>query len=312
MTASITPCPEETEEPIMKPYRSLLFVPGHKPTWVDKALRAGAHALILDLEDAVPVSAKAEARAAVADSIDRLVGSGTGVFVRVNPLDTEHFGKDIAAVVRPGLTGLLLPKVYGRDDVVAYDALVTAAEIEHGMPRGSVGLVPSLETARSLANVDEIAAAPRVLSLMAAAAKDADISREVGFTWTPAGLETLYLRSKVVLAARAAGLRHIVLGLWQEIGDLDGLRAFARDNNRLGYGGQVLIHPSHVAVVNEEYGPSGAELDRLRRLVDTYERGAALGEGAVLFDGEHIDLAHAQHARDVLAVNEENTEVAAV
>lgn len=296
----------------MKPYRSLLFVPGHKPGWVDKALRAGAHAVILDLEDAVPEAAKQEAREAVADSVDRLAGCGTGVFVRVNPLDTEHFGKDVAAVVRHGLTGLLLPKVHGRDDVVAYDALVTAAEIERGLPRGSVGLVPSLETARSLAHVDEIAAAPRVVSLMAAAAKDADISREVGFTWTPTGLETLYLRSKVVLAARAAGLRHIVLGLWQEISDLDGLRTFAADNSRLGYGGQVLIHPSHVAVVNESYGPGEPELARLRRLVDTYERGAALGEGAVLFEGEHIDLAHAQHARDVLAVNEENKEAATV
>ncbi|XVQ09586.1 HpcH/HpaI aldolase/citrate lyase family protein [Spirillospora sp. CA-255316] len=292
----------------MKPYRSLLFVPGHKPSWVEKAVRAGAHAVILDLEDAVPEAEKGAAREAVAGSLDQLAGSPTGAFVRINPLDTEHFARDIAAVVRPGLTGLLLPKVYGRDDIVAYNALVTAAEIERGMSRGGVGLVPSLETARSLAAVDEIASAPRVVSLMAAAAKDADISREVGFTWTPEGAETLYLRSKAVLAARAAGLRHIVLGLWQGIGDLDGLREFARANSRLGYGGQVLIHPSHAPVVNEEYGPSAAELDRLRRLVDAYESGAALGQGAVMFEGEHIDLAHAQHAREILAVHEESKE----
>ncbi|WP_413805777.1 HpcH/HpaI aldolase/citrate lyase family protein [Streptomyces sp. OE57] len=292
----------------MKPYRSLLFVPGHKPDWVAKAVRAGAQAVILDLEDAVPEESKQAAREAVASSVDQLAGSSIGVFVRINPLDTEHFARDIAAVVRPGLTGLLLPKVYGRDDVVAYDALVTAAEIERGMARGSVGLMPSLETARSLAAVDEIAAAPRVMSLMAAAAKDADISREVGFTWTAEGAETLYLRSKVVLAARAAGLRHIVLGLWQEIKDFDGLREFARANSRLGYGGQVLIHPSHAAIVNDEYGPSAAEIDRLRRLVDAYESGAALGQGAVMFEGEHIDLAHAQHAREILAVHEESKE----
>ncbi|WP_335934773.1 HpcH/HpaI aldolase/citrate lyase family protein [Streptomyces sp. PTD5-9] len=291
----------------MKPYRSLLFVPGHKPDWVDKALAAGADALILDLEDAVPEAAKEQARRAVADSVDRLAGGPAGVFVRVNPLDTDHFARDVAAVVRPGLTGLLLPKLSGRDDVVAYDALVSAAEIERGMPRGRVGLVPSLETARSLAAVDEIAAAPRVVSLMAAAAKDADVSREVGFIWTPEGLETLYLRGKVVLAARAAGLRHVVLGLWQDVRDLEGLREFARANRRLGYGGQVLIHPSHVAVVNREYGPSAAELDRLRRLVTAYEDGAARGLGAVTFDGEHIDLAHAQHARQILVLHEDGS-----
>jgi citrate lyase subunit beta / citryl-CoA lyase len=285
----------------MKPFRSLLFVPGHKPSWADKAIRAGAHALILDLEDAAPASAKEESRVAVAATIDRLADGPAGLVVRVNPLDTDLFGKDIAAVVRRGLTALLLPKVYGRDDIVAFDALVTAAEIERGLPRGSVGLIPSLETARSLSHVDAIATAPRVVSLMAAAAKDADISREVGFRWSAAGLETLYLRSKVVLAARSAGLDHIVLGLWQDVQDLQGLRAFAEANRDLGFGGQVLIHPSHVDPVNEIYTPSDAELERLRRLVAAYERGARQGQGAVTFDGEHIDLAHVQTALSILA-----------
>ncbi|WP_028920993.1 HpcH/HpaI aldolase/citrate lyase family protein [Pseudonocardia acaciae] len=285
----------------MRPYRSLLFVPGHKPDWADKAVRAGAHALILDLEDAVPPEAKDAAREHVAATVDRLAGGPTGIVVRVNPLESDLFGRDVAAVVRPGVDALLLPKIYGRDDVVAFDALVGAAEIERGMPRGGVALLPSLETARSLTSVDEIAAAPRVAGLMAAAAKDTDASREVGFHWTPAGLETLYLRSKVVLAARSAGLRHVVIGLWQDIGDLDGLRAFAEANRDLGYGGQVLIHPSHVATVNEVYAPSPATVERLRRLVAAYERGAEAGSGAVMFEGEHIDLAHVLHARQVLA-----------
>jgi citrate lyase subunit beta / citryl-CoA lyase len=286
---------------LMKPFRSLLFVPGHKPSWADKAIRAGAHALILDLEDAVPASAKEEGRAAVAATIDRLADGPAGLLVRVNPLYTDLFGKDIAAVVRCGLTALLLPKVYGRDDIVAFDALVTAAEIERGLPRGSVGLIPSLETARSLSHVDAIATAPRVVSLMAAAAKDADISREVGFRWSAAGLETLYLRSKVVLAARSAGLNHVVLGLWQDVQDLQGLRAFAEANRDLGFGGQVLIHPSHVSTVNKIYTPSDAELERLRRLIAAYEHGVRQGQGAVTFDGEHIDLAHAQSAKFILA-----------
>lgn len=285
----------------MRPFRSLLFVPGHKPEWADKAVRAGAHALILDLEDAVPAEAKDEARAAVAATVDRLAGGDTGLVVRVNALEDDLHAKDVAAVVRPGLTALLLPKVRDRDDIVAFDALVTAAEIERGLPRGSVGLIPSLETARSLTNVGAIAAGPRVVSLMAAAAKDSDISREVGFTWTPAGLETLYLRSKVVLAARSAGLTHVVLGLWQDVTDLEGLRAFAEANRALGFTGQVVIHPSHVETVNEVYGPSAAELARLRRLVAAYEDGVRQGRGAVTFEGEHIDLAHVQTARSILA-----------
>lgn len=290
----------------MKPFRSLLFVPGHRRSWVEKALAAGTDAIILDLEDAVPEGQKDEARLATGVSVDRLATTDVGVIVRVNALDTPHFGKDLAAVVRPGLTALLLPKIFSIADVVAFDALVRHFEIEGGVPVGAVGLIPSLETARSLTNVGEIAAGPRVVSLMAAAAKDADISREVGFRWTPRGDETLYLRSKVVLAARSAGLRHIVLGLWQDIRDIEGLRAFAEANAALGFGGQVLIHPTHVAVVNEVYGLDASEVERLQGMVAAYEAVAARGEGAVMYRGEHIDLAHVQNARQLLAVHEAN------
>jgi len=295
----------------MKPYRSLLFVPGHKESWVDKAVAAGSHAVILDLEDAVPESDKVAAREVTSSSVDRLGKAGSvGVVVRVNTLDTKHFGADLEAVVRPGLEALLIPKVYSVHDVVAFDALVRHFEIAAGMEVGSVGLIPSFETAKALANVQAIAGGPRVVSLMAAAAKDADISREVGFTWTPEGLETLYLRSRVVLAARAAGISHIVVGLWQSLHDLDGLRAFAAANRSLGFGGQVVIHPSHVPVVNEAYSLTEAELGRYEAMVAAYKTGAEEGHGAVMFDGEHIDLAHVQNARQVLAQHGRATEPA--
>jgi citrate lyase subunit beta/citryl-CoA lyase len=291
------------------PYRSLLFVPGQKGTWVDKALAAGPHAIILDLEDAVPEADKGEARHTTAKSVERLGrDSEVGVIVRVNALDTPHFGADLEAVVRPGLTALLLPKVYSIDDVIAFDALVRHFEIAAEIPVGTIGLIPSLETARSLVNVESIARGPRVVSLMAAAAKDADISREVGFRWTPGGLETLYLRSRVVLAARAAGHPHVVLGLWQSISDLVGLRQFAEANCDIGFGGQAVIHPTHVAVVNEAYSLSATQLHRYASMVAAYEAGVTEGHGAVMFQGEHIDLAHVQHARQVLALSEQSKE----
>lgn len=287
----------------MKPFRSLLFVPAHKPAWVDKAVECGADALILDLEDAVPESSKEAARAIATASVDRLGRtSGVGVVVRVNAFDTPHFGADLEAVVRPGLTAVLVPKVQSVDELVAFDALIRHFEISADMPIGTIGLIPSFETARSLVNAESIARGPRVVCLMAAAAKDADISREIGFRWTPEGLETLHARSRVVLAARAAGLANIVLGLWQDLEDFEGLRAFAESNRDLGFTGQVLIHPSHVAIANDTYGYSPAELARFHALVEAYELGTRDGHGAVIFDGEHIDLAHAEHARGVLGV----------
>ncbi|MDR2254424.1 MAG: CoA ester lyase [Arthrobacter sp.] len=286
----------------MKPVRSLLFVPGHKLDWIHKALASEADAIIIDLEDAVPAGEKETARRNLAEVLPCIDRERVTVLVRPNALDTEHFGLDVAAATRAGLSALLLPKLFGRDDVVRYDALVTAAEIAASLPRGYVELVPSLETARSISLVDEILAAPRVGGVMAAAAKDADVSREVGFTWTPGGAESLYLRSKVVVAARAAGLRCIVLGLWQDVRDLDGLRTFAQDNSGLGYTGQVIIHPSHAPVVNQEYSLGERQIAYYRGLIAAFEEGESQGHGAVSYDGEHIDLAHANHARQALAL----------
>ncbi|MEE2062166.1 HpcH/HpaI aldolase/citrate lyase family protein [Rhodococcus artemisiae] len=291
----------------MRPLRSLLFVPAHREGWADKAVRAGTDAVILDLEDSVPPTLKAQARDVAAATIDSLRESAPGVtvLVRPNALDTEHFGRDLAAVVRPGLDGLLLPKVYGARDVLDFAALIDHFEIEAGLTRGTTEVVPTLETAKSLVNCEEIAAAhPRVASLMVAAARDADVSREVGFEWTPEGLETLHYRSKAVLACRAAGLAHPVVGLWQEIGDLEGLRQFAEGNRRLGFSGQVLIHPSHIETVNDVYAPDPKVVDRFRRMIDAFEKAQENGQAAALFEGEHVDIAHVKTARGVVALAE--------
>lgn len=285
----------------MKPYRSLLFVPGHKRDWIDKALNSEADAVIIDLEDSVPPQDKELARTNARQALEAH-DRAKGILVRPNALDTVYFGRDVAAVTHQNLTAFLLPKLFSRDDVVRFDALVTAAELDHGLERGTVELVPSLETAASISKVDEILAGPRVGGVMAAAAKDADVSREVGFRWTAAGMETLYLRSKVVVAARAAGIRTIVLGLWQEVRNLDGMRTFAQDNSGLGYTGQVLIHPSHAPIANEEYGLTTTLKDYYEGLIEAFEEGQRNGHGAVSYRGDHIDLAHANHAREALAL----------
>jgi citrate lyase subunit beta / citryl-CoA lyase len=284
----------------MKPYRSLLFVPGHKRDWIDKALNSEADAVIIDLEDSVPPQDKELARTNARQALEAHDGA-KGILVRPNALDTVYFGRDVATVTHQNLTAFLLPKLFSRDDVVRFDALVRAAELDHGIDRGTVELVPSLETAASISKVDEILAGPRVGGVMAAAAKDADVSREVGFRWTAAGMETLYLRSKVV-AARAAGIRTIVLGLWQEVRNLDGMRTFAQDNSGLGYTGQVLIHPSHAPIANEEYGLTATLKDYYQGLIEAFEEGQRNGHGAVSYRGDHIDLAHANHAREALSL----------
>ena len=282
----------------MPAIRSALFVPGHKAEWIEKAVASAADAVIIDLEDSVPDAEKDTARGNAAAALER--HPEATLLVRPNGLGSEHCAVDILEVTRPGLHALLLPMLTGRDDVVRFDALITAGEMAGGVPRGTTGAVPSFETAQAISAVESILHAPRVCGVMAAAAKDADVSRSVGFRWSPQGLETLYLRSRILLAARAAGIDTILLGLWQDVRDLEGLRTFAEENAALGYTGQVIIHPTHAPVVNREYGLSPEQVAYYRDLIAAFQDGTRQGNGAVLFRGEHIDLAHAENAREQL------------
>ncbi|MDV8070905.1 CoA ester lyase [Rhodococcus sp. IEGM 1366] len=289
----------------MRPYRSMLFVPGHKETWADKAIASGADAIILDLEDSVPSADKKDARSTVVNTIARLHNQGirADVWVRPNSRDTGLMGADLEAVVVPGVSGLLLPKTFDANEIVQIEAVVSHLEETRDLPAGEIGFLLSLETASSMANCESMAAAaPRVAGLLGATGPNADVGRELGFEFTPEGLETLYLRSRIVLASRANGLHHPVGGVWQDIADLDGFRTFAEDNRRLGYRGIALIHPSHVALANEVFTPSPEKVEFYRRMVQAFRDAEAQGHGAVDFEGQHIDLAHAKTAEGVIAL----------
>jgi len=283
----------------MLPLRSLLFVPGHKADWIAKALTSAADGVIIDLEDSVPAAEKAAARANAREAV-LAHERPTAILVRPNGLATEHFWADIEATAVPGVAAYLLPMLERRDDVAGFDAVIAAGELANGVARGSIGVVASFETAGSVVRAEEILAGPRVVGLLAAAAKDADVARSVGFHWTRKGDETLFLRSRLLLAGRAAGLPLIVVGLWQDVKDLDGLREFAEANAHIGFDGQVLIHPSHAPVVNEVYGLSLERIEYYRGLVEAFDAATRGGSGAVSYRGEHIDQAHAANARERL------------
>ena len=284
----------------MVPYRSILFVPGHKPAWLDKTLASGADCVVLDLEDSVPTDLKAGARQTVADSIQavRARDLRVGLFVRVNPLDTRLTGADLEAVVVPGLTGIFAPKISTATDVLRYDALLDHFEMRNGVT-GLEYIVPvemigAIHDARAIA-----AASPRVGAMIGPTAEHADIARAVGYQWTPEGLETLYLRSRILLACREAGI-HPLTGLWEKLDDLTGLKAFAEHGRQLGFRGMVVIHPSHVSVVNKAFSPTTEDVAFHEGLISAYEQAAAAGHGAVRYRGVHIDKAHVDTARDWL------------
>ncbi|WP_168787876.1 HpcH/HpaI aldolase/citrate lyase family protein [Paraburkholderia aromaticivorans] len=291
----------------MRFMRSILFVPGHREGWPAKAVAAGADGVILDLEDSVPLNLKAEARQVVAASIRSLAVASrkVGVYVRLNALETGMSGDDIECVAIEGLDGFVLPKTYGAKDIIAFDALVTHYERRNGVKLGSIEFLLSLETAQAYAECEQmIAASPRVATLFAGTAKDADVSRSLGFQFTPEGLETIYLRSRAVLATRAAGLQFPLVGVWQDLKDPDGARHFSVQNRQLGFRGQVLIHPSHIAVANEVFSPSAQDVIFYSGMIEAFEKAEAQGLAAVVYEGQHIDYAHIKTARELLALHQ--------
>lgn len=284
-----------------KPVRSALYVPGNKEDWMRKAPGYGSDALILDLEDSVPPEEKGEARLLVRKMLEELGAAGNTLFVRINQLDTGLTGDDLEAITCPQLYGVLVPKVQSPEDVVEVDILLKYFERRAGMEIGHVVIDPSLETAEGLRLAYEIAmASTRVAHMGASAGKDGDTARSIGYQWTPEGMESLFLRSKVLIDSRAAGIPYPLTGGWFDIRDLDGLRAYAQHAKQLGYTGMHLIHPYHVPVVNEVFTPTKGEIARWQGLIDAMEEQRSGGGAAVTYQGNMVDIAHEETARAML------------
>ena len=289
-----------------KPLRSVMYVPGNKEDWMRKAPRYGADALILDLEDSVPEAGKAEARGLVRRMLEELGAGGQTLFVRVNRLETGLTAFDLEAVTCPALYGVILPKVQGADEVVEVDVLLKFFERKAGMEIGTVCLDPALETAQGIRHAYAIAAAAdRVAHMGGSGGKGGDTARSIGFQWTQEGLETLFLKSKVLVDTRAAGVQYPLSGGWMDIHNLDGLRALAVQLKQLGYTGMHLIHPSHVPVVNEVFTPSKEEIAHWQGLIEAMAERRKVGSAAVTYAGDMVDVAHEETARAMLEMVKE-------
>ncbi|AOB37914.1 CoA ester lyase [Bordetella parapertussis] len=285
----------------VKPIRSFLFVPGNKESMLDKAALAKADALILDLEDSVPPAEKLAARELVARKIPALIAQGQRIWVRINRSAHIYDLDDILAVAQPGVEGVVISKPWGPEDVYMASSMIAEAETRANLPLGSIGLIPLLETARSMQLCYEIAQMPRVVGIVGATAKNADMGRVLKFVWTPEGRETEYLKSRVVMAARAAG-KQAIGGIWQQIKDLEGLARSSAFDRQLGMSGELALHPMQVETINRTYTPTAEDVAYYQGMIDALDAAQAQGRASVMYDGEHIDIAHVKTAHEVIAL----------
>ena len=287
------------------PVRSALFVPANRWPWIEKAPEYGADTLVLDLEDATPVAEKSAARDVVAAALPGLRQRGQGVWIRVNDLSTGLMADDLLACCRPGTDAIVVPKVEGPEAIREVDRLISYAEGANGVPLGTIGIVPLLETAGAIHGAYDIfRASSRLCYGGSIASSKGDVEHSVGFRWSSSFTETFVFRSSLLVAARAAGIENPMTGLITEV-DPDLVRALCVESRGLGYDGMYVIHPTHVPIANEIFGPTEGEYGWAKDALAAYTSAADDGRGTLLdSNGRLLDIAHVKTARKLVVAYE--------
>jgi citrate lyase subunit beta/citryl-CoA lyase len=288
------------EEDKLGPIRSALFVPGNRPDRVDKAVATAADRVIIDLEDAVAVSQKKEARALVRDKV--IAHKDRGVLVRINGLETDFFMDDLEAVVVKELGGLVLPKTENSHQVGKIHRLLVDFEKKQGLQAGSTAAILLTESALGVQNIFQISSAVIDLNrefLIALGA--ADYALDMGIEITRDGGELMYPRSRIAVACRAAGIASpLDTPFMIDIKDIDALKNDARRAKQLGFQGKLCIHPNQIEACHAIFTPTGEEIDFAQRVVDAFEADEAGGSAAIQVDGKFVDYPVVERSRRIL------------
>jgi len=286
------------------PNRTFLFAPGDHPRRAEKALDVGADAAILDLEDAVAISAKTAAREAVRAALARPRRSRA--FVRANSFATDWCFGDLAAVTGPTLDGIVLPKLEDPAQLVAVDWMLAALERERDLKPGGIEVMPILETALGFARLPELAARAAALGgrVRRIAFGAGDYTLDVGLAWGRAETELETARAALVLHSRAAGLEPPIDTVWIELRDTEGFAASCARGVALGFQGRLCIHPDQIAPANDAYSPPEAEVARARRIIDAFAKAEARGLASIQVDGRFVDYPIVERAQRVLRLAE--------
>lgn len=280
-------------------FRSLLFAPGNVARRVEKALLLNADAVILDLEDSVPIAEKGATRQSIAAALKTT--RNCPCYVRVNALSTGLAIGDLDAVVSSHLDGIVLSKSESAVDLIKVDWYLSHLEQERSLPLGSIDLIPLVENAKGVYNAYEIAnSVARVRRLCFGAI---DYTADINVQLKEGGIEILYARSHLVNASAAAELEPPIDTVYPEIKNPSGLLADAGVGRRLGFQGKLVIHPAQIDPVNELFSPSEEEIAYAKRVVAAFREAEAAGHAAITLDnGKFIDYPVARNAERLLAL----------
>jgi citrate lyase subunit beta/citryl-CoA lyase len=277
--------------------RSLLYVPGNMPSMLQNIPLFHCDGVIIDLEDAVPLSEKDAARILVKRFLENYTERNKEVLIRINPLDSK-WGYDDLKVVLPALPdGIRLPKADTPEIVERLDTLLTEFEEELELDIGRFRILPSIESALGILNVKGIARTSNRVFALAFGAEDYTVS--MGIERTSGGEELFNARTRVLWAAKAAGIQAIDT-IFSDVNDMEGLRRETELIKRLGYTGKSLVNPRQIDVVHEVFAPKQEEIDYALQVIDAIKRARLMGTGVISLGGRMIDAPVVKRAVRVL------------
>jgi citrate lyase subunit beta/citryl-CoA lyase len=277
--------------------RSLLYVPGNMPSMLQNIPLFTCDAVIIDLEDAVPLNEKDAARILVQRFLESYTSRNKEILVRINPLETKWAYDDLKAVIPTLPDGIRLPKADTPEIVEHLDTMLTEFEEELELEIGRFRILPSIESARGVINANNIARTSKRIFGLAFGAEDYTASMEI--ERTRGGEELFNARMNVLWAAKAAGIQAIDT-IFADINDMDGLRRETELVKRLGYTGKCMVNPRQIDIIHDVFAPKQEEVDYALQVIDAIKRARSMGTGVISMGGKMIDAPVVKRAARIL------------
>lgn len=277
--------------------RSAMFVPGYTRKFLDKAVGFRADALLLDLEDSVPVPCKEDARTFIREYLDQNKFPQQ-TFIRVNDIESGLLTKDLDATLHENTTGFMFTKVKDENDIIYFDKLLSQFEHDHGYEEGKFKMLPLIETGSAILRAYEIAtASPRMVGL---ALGGEDYLTDLDGLHKEHGTSLIVPRSLIVIAARSAHI-DVLDTPFLDIRNGEGFRKEVEQARELGFSGQLLLHPTQIEVANEIFSPSEEDVAEAKRIIAAIKESSEKGQGTTLLDGKLVGPPMHKRAINVLA-----------
>lgn len=286
----------------MEILRSLIFVPGNRANMLERALGFDADIIMVDLEDSVPPAERVPARGVAKEWVPKLRQAGKRVMVRANSLDTGLTQDELAAVISDNLYGVSVGKTESVWDLQEIDRIISPLEAAAGLEPGQIKLIPWIESARAMVNVNAMATAlPRIAAIAFGAE---DFTNDMGIRRTDDGEEVYHARAAVAISARAAGIASLD-SPYVAFRNPEGLKKDAGIARQMGYSGKFAIHPAQIETINDVFSPQPEDVAYARRVMAAWHEAEANGRGSLDLDGKMVDVPVVKRAQNLLALADE-------